>query len=465
MKTVVTLGPSSESIPVLTRLLMEGADVIRLNFAHGKGEEHRRRIRDIRKTAQELKQPVAILQDLPGPKVRVAQLPAAFLELKSDEEVTLTGSGAEGPAASTIRVSYPRLAHDVKPGHAIYIADGLIRLTVRSVRAGNVLARVTNGGVVRLGNGVNMPDSSLALRAFTNQDKEHLSFGLKHGIDFVGLSFVGDENDLDMVRTFCRGRGAEPLLIAKIERRQALKNLEAIVEKSDGVMVARGDLGVEVPFSEIPGLQKHIVSTAHAKGKPVIVATQVMESMIQNPRPTRAEATDIANAVREGADAIMLSGETAVGKYPVESVQALGEVVRVTEKEFLGENRRRDMQSLNPSDIVAQEACDLAERIKAALIVVPVRSGLTAVRVSRCRPSIPVLAFVNDERMRRRLSLYWGIRTLLTPKPLPFSNAHGLVKASLLKHRLIRRGQCVVLVSGAPGLPAGETGLVQIIRH
>jgi pyruvate kinase len=463
-KIVATLGPASESKLVLAQLLKEGVNIIRLNFAHGDAQEHRRRIINVRKAADALHAPIGILQDLPGPKIRVGSSPFAPFDLKPNDLVRLVTTGTRTLERNMIAISYARLSHDLKPGHAVFIADGLIRLQVKSISKKGVIARVTHGGTVRPGNGVNMPDSSLTLRVFTTADQKHLAFGLENGVDFVGVSFVGDGKDLDQVRAFCRRRGREPFLIAKIERRQALRNLEAIADKCDGLMVARGDLGVEVPFAEIPGLQKQIVSVAHKKGKPVIVATQVLESMIQNPRPTRAEATDIANAVREEADAVMLSGETAAGKYPIESARALNHVIAATEKEFIGGTQRDSSSELNVSDIVAREACDLAEWAKASLIVVLARSGSTAVRVSRFRPSIPVLALVNEEIIRRRLSLYWGIQTISVPKTPPFHNVHAFVRPLLLKHRLVKRGQIVVLVGGAPGLSVGETGLLQVLK-
>jgi pyruvate kinase len=308
-----------------------------------------------------------------------------------------------------------------------------------------------------------MPHSALTLNAFTKEDERHLAFGLQQKVDFVGISFVGDAQDINRVRAFCRKREANPFLIAKIERRQALNNLPEIVEAADGIMVARGDLGVEVPFSEIPGLQKMIVSSARQKGKPVIVATQVLESMVQNPRPTRAEATDIANAVLEGADAIMLSGETATGKYPRESVKALSEVIQASEKTSPILNVDFPNQELSLSDVIAHEACHIAERIRAKLIVIPSRSGETVERVSRFRPSAPVLAIVKTERLRRRLCLYWGVHTGAHSK-LRFPNTRSAIKAALLREKFVRPGDIVLFVSGDAALPVGDTSMMQAMR-
>lgn len=312
-KIIATLGPSSASPKVFEKLVKEGINVARLNFAHGTHSEHAKSIQTVRRIATKAQIPIGLLQDLPGPKLRVGVLPDLSTTLRQEEGVVLISSH-KSVSKKIIPVPYPNLTKDLKPGHVVYIADGLIRLSVQSVKSGQVQCVVANGGTVRTGNGINMPYSSLNLGAFTKEDERHLEFGLKNQVDFVGVSFVGRANDLDRVRSFCQNHGKNPFLIAKIERRQALRHLAGILEKADGLMVARGDLGVEFPFSQIPGLQNDIVSMAHQKGKPVIVATQVLESMIQNPRPTRAEATDIANAIIEGTDAIMLSGETSIGK-------------------------------------------------------------------------------------------------------------------------------------------------------
>lgn len=405
---------------------------------------------------------VGILQDLPGPKLRVGKLESASMDLARDEEVVLTYASGD-TSGRTIPVLYPRIAVDLKPGHAVFIADGLIRLRVRAVRNGRVHCRVLNGGTIRTGNGVNMPHSALALNAFTEEDKRHLAFGLQHDVDFVGISFVGNAQDVKRVRAFCLKRRANPFLIAKIERQQALNNLSEIVDAADGIMVARGDLGVEVPFSDIPGLQKKIVSVSRKNGKPVIVATQVLESMVQNPRPTRAEATDIANAVLESADAIMLSGETATGKYPRESVKALSDVIQASEKTGPPLEMDAPARNLDLSDIIAHEACHVARRIKAKVIVIPSRSGKTVARISRFRPWAPVLAVVKEELRRRQLCLYWGVRVWRGLAEKRFHRPF-VVRKELLRNRIARTGDKVLLVGDDPDAPAGETNLIRVVR-
>ena len=384
------------------------------------------------------------------------------MDLARDEEVVLAYASGD-TSGRTIPVLYPRIAVDLKPGHAVYIADGLIRLTVRSVKDGRVRCRVINGGTIRTGNGVNMPHSDLALNAFTKEDERHLAFGLQQKVNFVGISFVGNAKDVNRVRAFCQKRRSDPFLIAKIERQQALNNLSEIVEAADGIMVARGDLGVEVPFSDIPGLQKRIVSVSREYGKPVIVATQVLESMVQNPRPTRAEATDIANAVLEGADAIMLSGETATGKYPKESVKALSDVIRASEKTTQRVEMDLPGRNLDLSDIIAHEACHVAGRIKAKFIVIPSRSGKTVARISRFRPSAPVLAMMKEESRRQQLCLYWGVRVWRGLAEKRFHRP-SVVRKELLRSRFARTGDKVLLVGGDPDAPVGETNLIRVVR-
>lgn len=459
-KIVATLGPSTSSKTVLKKLFAAGVDVVRLNFAHGTHEEHAKRIKLIRETAKEVGVPIGILMDLPGPKIRVGKLAGDTVDLRRDDIVHLAHA-SRGTTGKTIPISYRRLADDLRPGQSVYIADGLVRLIVQSVGRDHVRCRVTHSGTIRSGNGVNMPHSALTLNAFTAEDRKHLNFGLKHGIDFVGISFAGKKNDIEQVRAFCRRRRAAPFLIAKIERRMAVDNLTSIVKAADGLMVARGDLGVEVPFAEIPGLQETIVAAARQEGKPVIVATQVLESMIQSPRPTRAEATDIANAIMEGADAVMLSGETAAGKFPLESVQALRDVIEATERGRRRFNRREEPPEVGLSDVVAFEACHIADRIKARFIVVPTRSGSSAARVSRFRPSTPILAWTSHVSLRRRFSLYWGVSTCPVNGQLGGPNRLAAVKSLLLKRRLARRGDTVVLVGGDPAALANNISLVQ----
>lgn len=462
-KMIATLGPATKTADTIQALIAKGVTVCRLNLAHGTHDDHSAAIRHIRAAEKKTGLPVGILLDLPGPKIRVGAVKGGALEIRKNQSILLT-AGRASRFRNQIPIDYPFLIRDLKPKQSVFIADGLIQIHVTAKRKNRLIGRAATGGTVRTGNGVNLPDSKLALRAFTKEDERHLAFGLKQGVDFVGLSFAAGGGDVRRVRSFCRRHKAAPFLIAKIERSQAIDNLKGILKEADGLMVARGDLGVEIPFSQIPGHQHTILQSAHRWGKPVILATQVLESMIQNPRPTRAEATDIATAIWEGADAIMLSGETSIGKYPLETVGALRDVITETEKRpilppidaFTGET------TLSVS--MAREACHLAERVKAPLIVVPTRSGGTASRVSRFRPSMPILAFVSDPAVRRRFTLFRGLHSLRIGSRIPLASLHSMIKSRLKKEKLARSGENIVIVSGAPGLPVGETGMVQVLR-
>ena len=412
MKIVATVGPASTSPQIIKKLILSGLNVARLNMAHGSHDEHSRRIDTVRAMALQTRSAVGILMDLPGPKLRVAKISGPSLELKRNDEVFLTANPLL-QGKNIITISYKDLIRDVKKNEAIYISDGLIRVCVDGIQGEKIWCTVTHGGTVHVGAGVNFPHSMLSMEAFTSTDKKHLEFGLKKGIDFVGISFVGNAGDIARVRRFCNERSKNPFIIAKIERAEALDNLEKIIDAADGVMVARGDLGIEVPFYKLPVIQNHIVNVARQKGKPVIVATQVLESMIQNPRPTRAEATDVATAISQGADAIMLSGESAVGNYPVESVRALTELIKETERsdEFIF-NPIAQKES-EPKIVMAQEACRIAEKVNAKVILVQTQTGRSALRISRFRPRVPLLALVDEERVRRRLTLFWGVQALV----------------------------------------------------
>jgi pyruvate kinase len=444
-KIVATVGPASTSPHVLRALIDNGVDVARLNFAHGTYEDHARHISLIQQISHETGRTVGILQDLPGPKLRVGPMPPQGLELARHEEVSLT-AGPLPHTGKSIVIRYPRLAEELKRGHLVFMADGSLRLQVTSVFKGTVVCRVLNGGTVRSGNGVNIPKTSLSLEAFTRTDRKHLLFGMARGVDFVGISFVGKASDIQRAKDFAQRHGKVPFLIAKIERRLALKNLKSIMEAADGIMVARGDLGVEVPFHEVPGIQQEIVHQARRMGKPVIVATQVLETMLQNPRPTRAEATDIANAILEGTDAIMLSGETALGKYPVEAVTALREVMGSTEKRYTRFSSDAFAVENPEKDVFVYEACRIAEGMGVRLIVIPVRSGLTAARVSHYRPPLPIVALVNDDYQKRKFSLYWGILPVRVTSSRVSTTMAPFVRRLLLKNKWVRRQQKVLLL-------------------
>ena len=462
-KIVATLGPATMSRGRLTALIRAGADVIRVNSAHTPDARLPVIVALVRACARRAGRIVGILQDLPGPKIRLGKLREGGIELRRGEAVTLF-PGASGGSATSLPVAYPYLARDLKAGHAVYIADGLVRLTVDRVARTTVACHVDNGGHVTSGKGVNLPDTSLTLKAFTAADRRHMLAGMRAGVDFVGISFVGNRDDMIRVKRAARGHGRPPFIIAKIERREALKNLPGILAETDGIMVARGDLGVEISFADIPGVQRHIVHEARQAGRPVIVATQVLESMLEHPRPTRAEATDVAHAVAEGVDAIMLSGETSIGKFPVEAVRVLHKVIHAAQPAFSRAHEKERIRITGVSDRVIRDVCDMAEDTNARAIVVPSRSGRTVLRTSRIRPSVPVLALVRDPRLLNVFSLCWGVDALCPARHISPHDMVGRVRALVLACRHAKRGERVIVVSGGPGVPAGETGMVQIVQ-
>lgn len=408
-KTIATLGPASEAPGILEDMVRAGADIVRLNLAHGTSADHARWLRRVRAAERRTGRSLGVLADLPGPKIRLGDL-GEGRTLVTGERVRLVIAAAVPPPNLPVR--WAGLLGAVRPGHRVYLADGAVRLRTRAVDRGAVDAEVEAGGFLRSRAGVNLPDGNPRLRSFTARDRSLLA-ALPAGVDFVGLSFVGGPGDVERLRACLRRRPRPPLIVAKIERRAALDRLEAIVRAADAVMVARGDLGVEVDFAEIPALQRRIVETAERLGRPAIVATQVLESMLRAPRPTRAEATDVANAVLEGADAILLSGETSIGQHPVAAVRALNDVMRTTEARL---DRRPAPVPSTEEDRLALEARHLAERIGARRIAVPSVSGETAVRVARARGAVPVTALVEDPRLLRRLALHGGLDALRVPR-------------------------------------------------
>ncbi len=443
-KIVATLGPASSSPSVIKNLILSGVDVARLNMAHGSHAEHSKRIDLFRAMAKKTDSGCGILMDLPGPKLRVSNVSGGALELKRNDPVILCSKAGVG-GKNVITISYRNLVQDVQKNEAVYICDGLIRIHIEGIQGDKIRGVCTHGGIVHPGNGVNLPHSSLTMKAFTAADQHHLKFGLRKDIDFVGLSFVGSAADIQRVRSFCRAQGKSPFLIAKIERRLALENLEEIIQAADGVMVARGDLGIEEPFFKVPVIQGRIVTMARRYGKPVIVATQVLESMIQNPRPTRAEATDVANAISQAADAVMLSGESAVGKYPVEAVRALSEIIRESEASVEYSHIADRQTETEPKKVIAHEACRIAEKIEAKFILVQSQTGQSAGRIARYRPRVPILAFVDDEKVRQRVSIVWGVKALIRSiKVSMYQNAY--LNSWLSRRYQIRKTDRVIYV-------------------
>lgn len=462
-KIVCTIGPSSSSADTIREMLDAGMDVARINFSHGSHREHATTIRTLRKVAREAGFPLAIMQDLPGPKNRTGKLKNGAIELKEGARFILTTRQLLGNE-HIVSVGLPELPRKVKPRDAVYLDDGAIELQVIDTTDTDVTCTVVSGGRLGEEKGINVPGIDWDAPAITKEDWEHLRFGVKHEVDFVALSFIKEATDVRKVKEFLRQGSNIPAVIAKIERRQALDNLDEILEAADGAMVARGDLGIEIPLPRVPIVQKEIIERCNRLGKPVIVATQMLESMVSSPRPTRAEVTDVANAIFDGADALMLSEETAIGDYPVESVSMMAQIALEAEAALPYEeillSKGRDVQP-KTDDAISYAACHTAHQLRAAAIVAFTSSGSTARRVSRYRPRAPILAITPNRTTQRQLSLSWGVRAFHFPEPsrLTVLFARG---ARLAKRTGVAGKDDIVVITG--GVPIGVPGSTNLLK-
>lgn len=463
-KIVATIGPSTSEPEKLEALIRAGVDVFRLNFSHGTREEHRKVIRALRALEKELETEVGVLQDLCGPKIRLGQLPAEGVTLRAGSEAVLVPG--ETAQAGRLPVKYEGLLEDVRPGDPILLADGTVELEVVDRKPEGLVARVVCGGVLSSHKGVNLPASRLKMPAFTEKDRRDLEVGLEEGVDFVALSFVRDAEDIEPVARRLADLDRSPLLIAKIEKPQAVERLEEILEVVNGVMVARGDLGVEMPAEEVPLIQKRIIQVARCAAKPVITATQMLRSMVDSSRPTRAETSDVANAILDGTDAVMLSEETAVGNYPVEAVRALDRIARGVEPHLSWENHLEEPLAASisrPTGAISRAVCWLARDVGARLVAAPTSSGGTARMVARFRPSFRVLGLSTDPRVRRQLRLSWGVE----PRPMPpVSGTDELFQMvrTVAAQEGLKKGQPVVVTAGIPLNVPGTTNLVHLLE-
>lgn len=464
-KIVATLGPASDSESIIRALIEAGVSVFRLNFSHGTPAEHRRRAEWVRRISAEMGLAVAILQDLPGPKLRTGIFSGGPITLREGDTVLLTGRQVEG-SATLIPVSYPDLATDVPPGSRILLDDGRLELRALAAEGVDLRCRIVHGGALSDHKGVNFPDVPLRLTALTPQDRADLAFGLSLGVDYVALSFVRCADDVRAARQLIAAAGCTTPLIAKIEKPQALDDLPAILEESDGVMVARGDLGVELPPERVPILQKEIIEQANACGKLVIVATQMLESMLHNPRPTRAEASDVANAVIDGADAVMLSGETAVGEYPVEAVQMMARIVVEAERS----GRHGDIGGVwsqchaapTYAHAISHAAREIVHDMALKAIVAFSQSGFTARLIAKDRPGVPILAVTPDETVWRQMALLWGVTPVLSPFAQDTDGLIRLVEEELVARGHLAAGDLVVVMGGMPVAARGLTNFLKI---
>lgn len=467
-KIVCTLGPSSHGIEMLTNLIHAGMDVVRLNFSHGTPDEHLETLKNVRAASNRTGVEVAVLQDLQGPKIRVGELNVPFIELHPGDRFTITtDQGFGGP--TRVSTTYAGLAADVRPGDALLLDDGKLSLSVLEIKGSEVICTVVVGGPLSAHKGINLPGVAVSAPSLTDKDLRDLEFGIQQGVDFVALSFVRKAEDIRHLRKAIierTGKTQSPSIIAKIEKPQAVNDIDSIIAEADGIMVARGDLGVELPPEDVPILQKMIIKKCNHAGKPVIVATQMLESMIHNPTPTRAEASDVANAVVDGCDAVMLSGETSIGSYPLEAVRIMDKIIGKIESEGVGRLRvvdRHDAAVEGRPDALGRAACVLAEQMRAAAIVVVTRSGQTARIVSHYRPSPRVIAITDRPAILRSLNLYWGVQGVVIDELAGDSDkALQDIQEKLIATGMVERGEYVVLLAGQPFFAQGSTNFIKV---
>ena len=463
-KIVCTIGPASESVDMLCALLRAGMNVARLNFSHGSHEEHAQRIQNIRLASRQCDIPVAIMLDTKGPEIRTGNFKDGRVTLTAGQKVTVTTEMIEGDA-KRFAVNYSQLAQEVHPGDTILLDDGLIALTVEAIEGTEIYCQVQNTGEVSNHKGVNIPNVAIGLPAVTDKDYADILFGIEQGVEFIAASFIRSAGDVLEIRRILEEHQANIHIISKIENQQGVDHLEEILAISDGLMVARGDLGVEIPAEQVPLVQKQMIARCNLVGKPVITATQMLDSMMRNPRPTRAEASDVANAIFDGTDAIMLSGETAAGKYPLESVQTMANIAAMTETaldyaHLLNEKGLQAGHSTTAA--IGYATCTTARNLEAAAIITATESGSTARMVSKFRPETPIIAITHNEETQRKLLLNWGVMPLLGHKA---NNTDELIDQSIqiaLQKGHIKRGDLVVLTAGVPvGIP-GTTNLLKV---
>lgn len=464
-KMICTVGPASESEEILEQIIKAGMNASRHNFSHGDHEEHRGRIEKVRAIAKKLNKQIAIVLDTKGPEIRTGKFEPNKVELQMGTEFTIYAGGDVVGDTTKCSVTYEGLAKDVKPGNTILIDDGLVGLTVKEIEGNAIKCVVNNTGLVGTHKGVNVPGVSIKLPALTAKDEADLKFGCEMGVSAVAASFIRKADDVLAIRKLLNENGGENILIiSKIENQEGVDNIDAILEASDGIMVARGDLGVEIPIENVPGVQKMIIQKCNAAGKPVVTATQMLDSMMRNPRPTRAEVSDVANAIYDGTDAIMLSGESANGTYPVEAVQTMARIAETTEAQLQYKvavsNAKHHIPAI--AGVISRATCNAAAELEATAILTSTQSGATAKRISQCRPECPIVAVTPCDKVAKQLVFSWGVYPILADKmestdemmekSVEIAEANGFVK----------KGDTVVIAAGVPVDKIGATNLMKV---
>ncbi|MCL6626492.1 pyruvate kinase [Alicyclobacillus shizuokensis] len=464
-KIVCTIGPASESPEVLRSLIEAGMDVARLNFSHGSHEEHAERIRRIREAAQAVGKHVAIMLDIKGPKIRTGKIEGGEVELSDGANITLTIDPVECGTAERVEISYKGLVEDVYPGAPIRIDDGLIGLVVEKVEGHDILCRVTNGGILKDRKGINVPGVTLRIPGVTEKDIADIRFGIEQGVDLIAASFVRKAADVLEVRRLLEEQNYQADIIAKIETQEGLDRLEEIVAVSDGIMVARGDLGVEIPTEEVPLAQKRMIRLCNQAGKPVITATQMLDSMQRNPRPTRAEASDVANAIFDGTDAIMLSGETAAGRYPLQAVQTMAQIAERAERALAEDEvatRHRTDVEKTVTDVIGHAVETMAADLGVKAVVTATTSGHTARMISKHRPNAQIVAATPSDKVARRLAVSFGVHPVVVAEAQTTDEVLETAVDGALAAGYVQPGDMVIVIAGVPVGQQGTTNLIKV---
>ena len=460
---MATLGPSTDSLDKVIGLMEAGINVARLNMSHGDHLQHMRRLKLVRDASHEVGRPVGVFADLQGPKIRLTRFENDFAILEPGQRFVITTEDVMG-TAERAGTTLKTLTVDVRPGDQVLIDDGRIHLRAVEVTDTDVVTEVVVGGRVSNNKGINLPGVAVSVPALSEKDEHDLRWALRHGVDMVALSFVRSASDYDRVREIMDAEDRHVPVIAKIEKPQAINNLHDIIDTFDAVMVARGDLGVELPPEQVPSVQKRIIEEARKWAKPVIVATQMLESMISAPQPTRAETSDVANAILDGADAVMLSGETAMGEYPIEAVKVMGRIINYTEEQGLHNIRHIDWDPHTHAGIISKAAVDIAERVGAKYLAAFTISGDTPHRLARLRCEIPIMAFTPKPRTAQELTLCWGVQSYVTPEFVSTESMVQSVQDALMETRWVQPGDLIVIVAGNPSGSGGQTNSVRIYK-
>ena len=465
-KLVCTIGPSTSSPEMIEQLIRGGMNVGRLNFSHGNHDIHKKNIDTIRELAKKHGVNIPILMALQGPKIRVGRIRGDGTQLVDHSYVKLTPRDIEG-TSEIIPIDYPNLAEDVRPGNTILMDDGLMELKIVKITGEDITARVIHGGFLKPRKGVNLPDVRTSITAITPKDEKDLEFGLNEGVDFVAISFVRSARDVESLISKVRVKGSNAGIIAKIEKPEALTEIDDIIQQADGVMIARGDLGIEMASERIPLIQKDIIGRCKTAGKPVITATQMLESMMNNPRPTRAESSDVANAVLDGTDAVMLSGETAAGKYPLEAVRNIDNICRNIESKT--DTIYQTLEFTQPEwrekqivESLSYSCVSVGDAVEAKIIAVITHSGTTARRIAKFRPRVPVIAFTESPEVHRQLNLVWGVTSIQLDALYDTDTSVKRMEDYLKESGLIRTGDRIVVAAGMPVSKRGSTNMIKV---